>query len=46
MLKPINISIAELDMFDIGGIIDLTTEYLWQNSEHTEEASQKDIDNF
>jgi len=45
-LKPLNISIADLEMFDIGGILDLITEYLWQNTEHEKEANQSDFDSF
>ena len=33
-------------MFDIGGILDLITEHIWQNTEHDEEANQSYFDNF
>lgn len=47
-LKVLGLSVADLEMFDIGGVLDLMTEYIYQNSEHDEEveASQEDIDNF
>lgn len=45
-LKTIGISVADLEMFDVGGVLDLMTEYIWHNSEHDVEADQACFDSF
>ena len=49
-LKAIGISLEELEFFDIGGILDLRTEYIYQRQDNKDEkeveATQEDIDKF
>ena len=47
-LKVLGLTVADLEMFDIGGILDLITEYIYQNSDEEKEveAGQMDFDKF
>ena len=45
-LKTLGIGVADLEMFTVGGVLDLMTEYIWQNSEHDEVADQSYFDSF